>query len=88
MTKMLPRLTELTAGRLSSEFTQTFIFLQALNNRLQHSRRATQLRQFEPDSDFGSIFIVNYKPRARSVSLRLASQSAYRHGKPFSRVEG
>ena len=47
-TTKLPRLTELTAGRLSSEFTQTFIFLQALNNRLQHSRRVTQLRQFEP----------------------------------------
>ena len=52
MTKKLPRLTELTAGCLSSEFTQTFIFLQALNIRLQHSTCATQLRHFEPDSDF------------------------------------
>ena len=56
MTKRLSRLTELTAGCLSSEFTQTFIFFQSLNNRVQHSKRATQLRQFEPDSDFGSIF--------------------------------
>ena len=35
--KRLTHLTELTAGRLSSEFTQTFIFLQVLNNWLQHS---------------------------------------------------
>ena len=33
-------------------------------NRLHHSRRATQLRQFEPDSDFGSIFFLNYNARA------------------------
>ena len=55
--KKLPRLTELTASRLSPEFIQTLIILQTLNNRLHHSRRATQLRQFEPDFDFGSIFL-------------------------------
>ena len=69
--KMLPRLTELTAGRLSPEFIQTVIFLQTFNNRLHHSRRATQLRQFEPDSDFGSIFFLNYNARACSVNLHL-----------------
>ena len=68
----LPRLTELTAGSFSSEFTQICIFLQAFNNRLHHSRRATQLRQFEPDSDFGSIFFLNYNARACSVNLHLA----------------
>ena len=71
-TKMLPRLTELTAGRLRPESIQTLIFLQTFNNRLHHSRRATQLRQFEPDSDFGSIFFLNYNARARSVNLHLA----------------
>ena len=70
--KRLPRLTELTAGRLSPEFTQTLIFLQAFNNRLHHSRPATQLRQFEPDSNFGSIFFLNYNARACSVNLHLA----------------
>ena len=69
--KMLPRLTELTAGRLSPEFMQTVIFLQTFNNRLHHSRRATQFRQFEPDSDFGSIFFLNYNARACSVNLHL-----------------
>ena len=71
-TRKLPRLTELTAGSFSSEFTQICIFLQAFNNRLHHSRRATQLRQFEPDSDFGSIFFLNYNARACSVNLHLA----------------
>ena len=71
--KKLRRLTELTAaGRLSPELTQTLIFLQAFNKRLHHSRRATQLRQFEPDSDFGSIFFLNYNARACSVNLHLA----------------
>ena len=70
--KKLPSLTELTAGRLSSEFTQTLIFLQTFNSRLHHSRRATQLRQFEPDSDFGSIFFLNYNAQACSVNLHLA----------------
>ena len=92
--KKLPRLTELTAGRLSPEFTQTLIiYIQTFNNRLHHSRRATQLCQFEPDSDFGSIFFLNYNARACSVNLHLAkagwaSQSVYRHGKKFSQVEG
>ena len=63
---------ELTAGRLSPEFIQALIFLQTFNNRLHHSRRATQLRQFEPDSDFGSIFFLNYNARACSVNLHLA----------------
>ena len=70
--KKLPRLTELTAGRLSPEFIQTLIFLQTFNNRLHHSRRAAQLRQFEPDSDFGSIFFLNYNACACSVNLHLA----------------
>ena len=70
--KKLPRLTELTAGRLSPEFTETLIFIRAFNKRLHHSRRATQLRQFEPDSDFGSIFFLNYIARACSVNLHLA----------------
>ena len=61
-----------TAGRLRPESIQTLIFLQTFNNRLHHSRRATQLRQFEPDSDFGSIFFLNYNARARSVNLHLA----------------
>ena len=34
MTKKLLPLTKLTAGPLSSEFTQTFLFLQAFNDRL------------------------------------------------------
>ena len=80
MTKKWFRLTKLMAGRLSSEFTQTFIFPQTLNNRLQHSRRATQLRQFKPDSDFGSIFFLNYNARACSVSLHLAQLTQV--GKP------
>ena len=67
--KKLPRLTKLMASRLSPKYIQTLIFLQTLNNRLHHSRRATQLRQFEPDSDFGSIFSLNYKARACSVNL-------------------
>ena len=70
--KKLPRLTELTAGCLSPEFTQTLILLQAFNKRLHHSRRATQPRQFDPDSDFGSIFFLNYNARACSVNLHLA----------------
>ena len=71
-TKMLPCLIEVTASRLSPEFIQTLIFLQTFNNRLHHSRRAIQLRQFEPDSDFGSIFFLNYNARACSVNLHLA----------------
>ena len=41
ITKTLLCLTELTAGRLSlhSLITETFILLQAFNNRLHHSRR-------------------------------------------------
>ena len=70
--KKLPHLTELTAGRLSPEFMQTLIFLQTFNNRLHHSRRATQLRPFEQDPDFGSIFSLNYNARACSVILHLA----------------
>ena len=80
--KNLPRLTELTAGRLSPEFTQTLVFLQAFNKRLHHSRRATQLRQFEPDSDFGSIFFLNYNARACFVNLHLAKLT--RVGEPKS----
>ena len=80
--KNLPRLTELTAGRLSPEFTQTLVFLQAFNKRLHHSRRATQLRQFEPDSDFGSIFFRNYNARACFVNLHLAKLT--RVGEPKS----
>ena len=70
--KKLPRLTELTAGRLSPEFARTLIFLQAFNKRLYHSGHVTQLRQFEPDSNFGSIFFLNYNARACSVNLHLA----------------
>ena len=55
-----------------SWFTQTLMSLQAFNKRLHHSRRATQLRQFEPDFDFGSIFFLNYNARACSVNLHLA----------------
>ena len=72
MTKKLPRLTELTAGSLSFEFTQTLIFLQAFNNRLHHSRHAKQLRQFEPDPDFGSISFLSQLQRSCSVNLHLA----------------
>ena len=70
--KKLPRLTELMAGRFSPEFIQTLIFLQTFNNQLHHSRRATQLCQFEPDSDFGFIFFLNYNARACYVNLHLA----------------
>ena len=93
MTKTLPRLTELTAGRLSSEFTQTFIFLQVYNDRFHHSRHATQLCQFEPDSDIGSIFFLKYNACACSLNLHLAEltrvgQPKCIHGKKFSRAEG
>ena len=82
------------AGRLSSEFTQTLIFLRAFSNRFHHSRHATQLRQFEPDSDIGSIFFLNYNAHAYSVNLHLAKLT--RVGEPkcipawqkFSQVEG
>ena len=80
--KKLPRLTELTAGRISPKFTQTLIFIQAFNKRLHHSRRATQLRQFEPDSNFGSIFFLNYNAHACSVNLHLAKLT--RIGEPKS----
>ena len=72
MTRKLPRLTELMAGRLNSEFTQTLIFLQAFNNQLHHSKRATELRQFEPDSEFSSIFFLNHNARACSAILHFA----------------
>ena len=79
--KKVRRLTELTAAsRLSPEFTQILIFLQAFNKQLYHSRRATQLHQFEPDSDFGSIFFLNYNTHACSWIYSFAKLT--RVGKP------
>ena len=50
-------------------------------------------RQFEPDSDFSSIFFLNYNVRACSVNLHLAELT--RLGEPkciqskkFSRMKG
>ena len=70
--KRLTHLTELTAGRLSSEFTQTFIFLQVLNNWLQHSTQ----HKFVSSSQtpiLAPFFFLNYNACACSaVSLHLA----------------
>ena len=73
VTKTLHRLTELTTGRLSSEFTQTvYILLHAFTNRLHNGRCATQLRQFESNFNFGSIFFLIDNARACSVNLHSA----------------
>ena len=77
------------AGRFRSEFTQTFIFIQAFNDRLHHSRRATQLRQFEPDSDFGYARACSLKTlNLYLAELTRVGEPKCIHGKKFSRVEG
>ena len=57
------------AGRLSSEFTQTFTFLQAFNDLLHHSRRAVlTTSSVRGRLHFVSIFFLNYNARACMLS--------------------
>ena len=69
-----------------------YILLHAFNNQLHHGKCATQLRQFEPNFDFGFIFFLIDNARLCSVNLHLAEltracEPKCIHSKKFSRVE-